>query len=417
MEWAIATRDADVACALGAGLGWNWNMGGRIEDTWKWLSAAVSLGPTTVPARRVRVLAWAGMVGVGYDDDRALELGAEAVLEARAIDDPAALGLAGTLYGSVLVDAFGRWDEAIAIFEESIAAFRSVGDAWSLAMIELLEGAIDLLIGDYDAALPELRAGADRFDRLGNAWGRSIALRHLADIARARGRYDEAERALRDAATGLQSVGVVGIATGVTARLGYVRALQGHHDEAEEWFGRALVAADRQRYVPTLALAHNLRGIALRRRGRLDDAERCHLEARALYEDRRADAGLSLSLASLGYVAELRGNTAAATVHHHESLDEAGAVSDPAAQALALEGLAGVASLEGDDAETGRLLGAADALRERSGGSLVAAERVDVDRALARVRDRQSYDTAYADGHADPAAAVQNVRSHRSTVR
>ena len=84
MEWAIAAGDADVACALGGGLGWNWNMGGRIDDTWRWLVAAVSLGEPEVPARRVRALAWAGMVGVAYDGALALEYGAEAMSRARA---------------------------------------------------------------------------------------------------------------------------------------------------------------------------------------------------------------------------------------------------------------------------------------------------------------------------------------------
>jgi tetratricopeptide (TPR) repeat protein len=278
-------------------------------------------------------------------------------------------------------------------------------------MIELLEGAIALVHGDYDTALTELRAGADHFGRLGNAWGRSIALRNLADIALRRARYDEAERALRDAAAGLRAVGVVGVATGVTARLGYVCALQGNDDEADVWFERALAAADRQRYVPTLALAHNLRGIVLRRRGRLDEAERSHNEALALYRDRSADLGLSLALSSLGFIAELCGDVATATARHRAGLDEASALADSGAQALALEGLACAAVLEHDDTAAGRLLGAAATLRERSGGPLLADEHVDIDRALARVTDHAAFDAAYDEGRADPAGVIHQARS------
>jgi hypothetical protein len=180
------------------------------------------------------------------------------------------------------------------------------------------------------------------------------------------------------------------------------------------WFERALAAADRQQYVPTLALAHNLRGIAQRRRGRLDEAERSHSHALALYENRSADAGLSLTLASLGYIAELRGDAQAAAARHHASLDEAVAVADPDAQALALEGLAGVAALERDDVTTGLVLGAAGALRERGGGPLLAAERLDVDRALDRVENHDAFDSAYARGVADPQAVIRDAAS---TVR
>ena len=312
MEWAIATGDADVACALGGGLGWNWNMGGRIDDTWRWLVAAVSLGEPEVPSRRVRALAWAGMVGVAEDGTLALEYGAEAMVRARAIGDAAGLGLAGTLHGSVLNEVFQRVDDGIAAFREAITAFRTLDDAWSRAMIELLQGAIALVTGAYDDALPRLQAGADRFAALGNAWGRAITLRHIADIATVRGRYDDAERALRAAIEGLHSVGAVGIATGLTARLGHVCALQGDDEEADVWFERAVTAAERQRYVPTLALVHNLRGIALRRRGRLDDAEASHQHALTLYRDRGAHTGVSLTLASLGYLAELRGDATSA---------------------------------------------------------------------------------------------------------
>ena len=94
--------------------------------------------------------------------------------------------------------------------------------------------------------------------------------------------------------------------------------------------------------MPTLALAYNLRGVALRRREGLDEAERCHCDALALYVDRGAPAGLSLSLASLGYIAELRGDGVGAGQHHLASLDAAGDGGDVRAEALALEGLAGV---------------------------------------------------------------------------
>ena len=117
--------------------------------------------------------------------------------------------------------------------------------------------------------------------------------------------------------------------------------------EADAWFDEAIAAAERQRNVPTLALAYNLRGVALRRRERLDEAEHCHRAALALYADRGAPAGLSLSLASLGYISELRGDVAGARQHHLASLDAACDANDVRAQALALEGLAGVASLRG----------------------------------------------------------------------
>ena len=176
---------------------------------------------------------------------------------------------------------------------------------------------------DYDAALPELREAAAQFGDIGNAWGRALALRHVADIATTRGNYDEAELALQQAILGWHAVGAVAVSSGLTVRLANVYALEGRTQEADAWFDEAIADAERQRYVPTLALAYNLRGITLRRRGLLDEAERCHRDALALYVDRGAPAGLSLSLASLGYIAELRGDGVGAEQHHVASLDAA----------------------------------------------------------------------------------------------
>ena len=93
MEWAVESGDADIACAIAGGLGWFWNMGGRIDDTWRWITAALSLGEPTRPTRRIRALGWAGLVGIVHDSERAIEYGAEAVARARALGDDSALAL------------------------------------------------------------------------------------------------------------------------------------------------------------------------------------------------------------------------------------------------------------------------------------------------------------------------------------
>ena len=237
----------------------------------------------------------------------------------------------------------------------------------------------------------------------------TLALRHVADIATTRGNYDEAERALQQAILGWYAVGAPAVSSALTLRLANVYALEGRTEAADGLFDEAIADAERQRYVPTLALAYNLRGVALRRRERLDEAERYHRAALALYVDRAAPAGLSLSLASLGYIAELRGDEAGAQQHHLASLDAASDAGDKRAAALALEGLAGVASLRGDDDEVGRYLGAAAALREATGGPLDVAERVEIERALERVGDHAAMDAAFTAGRMDPDAVVARL--------
>jgi len=120
---------------------------------------------------------------------------------------------------------------------------------------------------------------------------------------------------------------------------------------------------------------------------------------------------LSLSFTSLGYIAELRGDATGAAYQHLAGLDAACDANDLLAQALALEGLAGAASLLGDDEAVGRYLGAAAAMREAFGGTPGRAEQVDVERALDRVTDDEVMSTAFATGRSDPTAVIAHARA------
>ena len=123
MEWAVESGDADIACAIAGGLGWFWNMGGRIDDTWRWITAALSLGEPTRPSRRIRALGWGGLVGMVHDSERAMEYGAEAVARARALGDDSTVALATMLHASAISDFFHRTAAATELAEESRRAF------------------------------------------------------------------------------------------------------------------------------------------------------------------------------------------------------------------------------------------------------------------------------------------------------
>jgi tetratricopeptide (TPR) repeat protein len=278
-------------------------------------------------------------------------------------------------------------------------------------MATWIGGSILLVNNDSSAALPQLQEAAAQFAEIGNAWGLALAQRHISDIETARGNYDGAERALEQAIQGWHAVGAVAVSSALTLRLANVHALAGRTQEADTLFNQAIADAERQRYAPTLALAYNLYGITLRRRGLLDDAEQYHQAALSLCRDRGSPAGLSLSFASLGYLSECRGDAISAEQHHLAGLDAARDANDVRAQALALEGLAGVASLRGDDEGVGRFLGAAAVLREATGGTLVRAERADVERALEHVGNHVVMDAGYAAGRTDPTSVIASTRT------
>jgi hypothetical protein len=86
----------------------------------------------------------------------------------------------------------------------------------------------------------------------------------------------------------------------------------------------------------------------------------------------------TVSLSELGFIAEQRGDPAAARSWHTQSLTAALALGDPQAVAQALTGLAGAHALGGRPDRAVRLLGAADAAWHPPGASHPPGARADV---------------------------------------
>jgi tetratricopeptide (TPR) repeat protein len=425
MDWVLEEGDGVTALVILRGLASFWNLGGRIDDSWSWVTRALALDHPRTPGR-VLALAMAAAMGTVTHLDDAIAYGAEAVELGRAAGHRRALAFAEMVHGGLLSTFPERRQRALALLEEATVLLEARGDDESMAMAALTHGWAALAEADLERAWPALRLAADRFVGVGNLWSAAVVRRQLADILVWRGAYDEAILALCQALSGLMAMGAVGMASAFTAQLGYVSSLQGRFEEADAWLAEALTRAEQQQDLPMLALAYNTRGLSLRRRNLLDDAEESHRRALALYHERRSPLGVASSLAALGYIAEQRHDAVAAGRHHLAGLDAASEIDNRRAQALALEGLAGVASLNNDAEAVGTFLGAAAALRESTagmvfgagyplleatGGRLSSAERTDVDRAIARLDDIAAMDAAFAEGQRDSEAVLAAARN------
>ena len=86
----------------------------------------------------------------------------------------------------------------------------------------------------------------------------------------------------------------------------------------------------------------------------------------------------TVSLSELGFIAEHRGDAAAARSWHIQGLTAAQALGDPQAVAEALTGLAGAHALGGQPDRAARLLGAADAAWHPPGASHPPGAGADV---------------------------------------
>ncbi|HEX2316069.1 MAG TPA: BTAD domain-containing putative transcriptional regulator [Thermomonospora sp.] len=389
---ALERASASDALSLVNALAWYWYLRGRLGEARRSFALALSLDGPAPDDARARARCWQASMDLaagmppGEDDP------------CEAVRDPGDRARA-LWFATAVRWAYGDFAEHTARVDHAAAVLGGLGDRWGLAAA-LATGA-KLALGRGD--VPRLRRDAERglalFRELGDGWGLIEATNALGRYAEITGDYDRATRLLTEGLRVAEDLGVWGQVSFALSGLGRVALLTGDLDRSRELHERAARVAAEHSDMPAREFAGVGLGLVARRRGDLDEAERHLRDWLPWLRQVNGDAGTSFILAELGFVAEQRGDAPAALALHTRSLaaaggalsPETGAVeiadgADPRAVALALEGLAGAASLGEDHAGAARLLAMAADLRASVGAPLPPGERGDVDRIAARLR-------------------------------
>ncbi|MET9054838.1 BTAD domain-containing putative transcriptional regulator [Streptomyces bacillaris] len=403
---------AAEAVRLATALAWWWLLRGRLTEARRSLAAVLAVtdgGPAELALLQA---AFALLTG-----DRTAVAAARAAATAEAVPDPVRRARALWLcaYGLFSAgDAAGSGE----LNDRALGLSTATGDRWGTAAALGLRATLALVRGDLAGLGRDGTRSALTFRELGDRWGELQTVSPLAALAEIKGGYEEADRRQRE---GLLMARELGLEAEVSARLsglGRLALLARDWERARELHGQARRSAAEQGY--KYGEIHSEMGLALgaRRSGDLDGAEAHLLHIRDGYADVSSQAGDHLLLAELGFVAELRGDAAAAETHHLQGLEIARALAEPRALALSLEGLAGAAALAADTPSATRaavLLGAAAAARSAAGAPLPPAERADVDRITASARaalGAEAFSEAYAEGaRLTPEEAARRVRT------
>ncbi|TDE19474.1 BTAD domain-containing putative transcriptional regulator [Actinomadura sp. 6K520] len=391
-----AALDHGDALRLVNSLGWYWYLRGRFDEARRACTAALAVPEAGAPAARAEAGTWlAGFTMLAGADTDSEELRRDAL---KHHDDPFAQARAEWFLGHVHW-AYGDLAANEARTGHALSVFRARGDRWFTAAALATRAVFAMGRGDLAAMARDAEESLTIFDGLGDPWGRLEAADVLARHAEIAGDHDEAARLLRTGLRVAEELRMWPEASFRLSGLGRVALLTGDLDAARDLHERARDLAVRHAARSAEEFAEIGLGLVARARGDLDTAE-THLRAwLGWLHGIGGTAGLAFLHAQLGYIAEERGDAAAALAFHTEGLAEARATGDPRAIALALEGTAGARSLAGEHAgdhaeadslmsDAGALLAEAAALREAAGAPLPAAERRDVDRALARIARR-----------------------------
>ncbi|MFI0448117.1 AfsR/SARP family transcriptional regulator [Actinomadura sp. 6N118] len=381
---------AESALRLVNALAWYWYLRGRWTEAQRSLEWAVGLdgGPE---AGRAQARVWqAGLALLGSDG--AERGGAEYEL----IDDPVLRARARWFMGFAQ-RGFNDLDRTSELVGVALEEFRELGDRWGVAAALGVRATVGRARGDLVQARLDAAESEAGFREVGDRWGQLKATNTLGELAEISGDYDRAARLHRE---GLRMAEELELWTDASFRLsglGRIALLTGDFAAADEFHGRAMRLAAGQSNKVAEHFAEVGLALSARRQGKFDQAE-AHL-GKWVEWIRGVDGepGLALVLAELGFAAEQRGDAEAALAFHLDGLASARKIGDPRAVALAFEGIAGVRLLAGEPGQAARLLGAATALRESVGAPLPKAERGDVDRISAAVREALC-DEAYTAG-------------------
>jgi predicted ATPase len=371
---------AGRALRLTGALAWYWFLRGRVGEARRSLRRALAAPGDAPTAARAHVAAW--QAGLGVLDGERVE---PAALDTSAISEPALRARTQWFLGYALTTV-GDMHDGERLTASALAAFRAIGDRWGVAAALVDSMSQAMTRGDLAGAARAATSAAELFHEVGDRWGQvqaSFALGTLASIA---GDYEQAAHQHRDGLMMAEELGLWAEVSYQLSWLGRVALVTGRLAEARELHEYAVRMAVEHGFTPGRIYAETGLALGARRAGDLDVAEG-HLQTLlAWHRAVDVESGSALVLAELGFVAELRGDAAAAMELQLDGFAVARRVGDPRALALAMEGLAGALALAGEPHRAARLLGAAAAARESVGAPLPPAERGDIERIAAAAR-------------------------------
>ncbi|MET9515163.1 BTAD domain-containing putative transcriptional regulator [Streptomyces sp. NPDC002994] len=386
LDFAVRRGAADRALRTVNALAWYWVLRGRVAEARRSLETVLAATPARLTPDRALAMAWKAGIALleGAADAGAEEI--DTVLSAYdEIDDPVGRATALWFLGFAHMGS-GEVTTGEALVNRALDGFRAVGDAWGTAAALSVRARHAMARGDLDAVGRDGEESARLFQEIGDQWGSLQTVFPLAALREITGDYGQATRLQRDGLAIAEKLGLWKEAAKRLSGLGRLALLARDYAQASTYHQRAMKLAREQNFRSGEVDAEIGLGLGARREGDYESAETHMRGLLAWFRKVGYGPGITLVLAELGFVAELRGDAATAHALHLQGFDAVRELGDPRAVALSLEGLAGARVLAGSPGHCAMLLGAAAAARDSIGAPLPPAERQDVDRIAAASR-------------------------------
>jgi predicted ATPase/class 3 adenylate cyclase/DNA-binding NarL/FixJ family response regulator len=437
-SWSRENSDVGLALALASSLQPLWQARGRLREGLTWFDTALAddnaQHPEVAAAVLARALADSAMLGLWAGAADSPNQAQQALVIAREIDDQALLARALTACGYIA--SYFDTEAAHAYLAEAIGLARDLGDRWLLSQVLIAQAAAARAAGNPLAARAAAEEGRDLADAIGDRFdarrcrfGLGIAQVSNGDLAGAVAQFAsvtvEAEAA-HDEIFRADSLAYQGITLAYQGDTAAARAAVDAAVEAAAEFGGlkaslaygawalvALAAGDAATALEaTEAVGQHMSALphspAIQRLlsaevalagGDVVAARRCADDAVST----TTGAFLSDALMTRARVAIAQGEPDQAERDAHDALARAADVQAYLGIPDTLECLGTLAGEAGSHREAARLLGAADAIRQRMGAVRFKIYDAGYENSVAALRDalgEQDFDAAWAEGAA-----------------
>jgi predicted ATPase/DNA-binding SARP family transcriptional activator len=379
LDFALNDHDDDALRMVNA-LAWYWFLRGRLTEARRALEQALALRRGSATARATATAWLSGFTALAGDRRQ------PSAPPPGGVDDADVRATLEWFHAFVASD-FGDPSVGEAMVGGALASFRALGDQWGIAAALSTRAKLAMIRGDPATVHRDAQQSLELFRELGDRWGQLQAIEWLGAAAAATGDRAQADRLHRAGLRMAEDLGLWPQAADALSWLGRSALRSGDLAQARELLERGMRLAAEQSYQPGQVFAELGLGQTARGEGKLDDAE-THIRNVLRTSERissEPDVARTVSLSELGFIAEHRGDPAAARSWHMQSLTAAQALGDPQAVAQALTGLAGVHAIGGQPDRAARLLGAADATWQPPDASHPPGASADVSADAARV--------------------------------
>jgi predicted ATPase/DNA-binding CsgD family transcriptional regulator len=237
LRWSIETGEVEVASRLSGAMWYYWLTGGHVHEGWHWMEQILPLCATAAASVRAKALhSRAALAFYLGRYKQATAFGEESLALYRTMGDRASI--AGILVGLATIAYLqGHYEQVHPYCEEALPLLRALGDQWNMAHVLFILASEAHAHGDPSRACTLAEESLALFSASGDRMSASHPSMLLAQLAFDRGDYSAARSAYERCLLALREVGAQWYMAPCLQGLGMVAAAQGQLQWAAQVWG------------------------------------------------------------------------------------------------------------------------------------------------------------------------------------